>query len=562
MTTHLAITTKQDLLFIVDIGDVVNGQLEKYENFLAVAVMNKKGEKESIFINMWEKGAQIVGVLHGDESAVILQTPRGNLECVYPRKLVLTSIINALAQRRFKDALLMVRRHRIDFNVIVDHCGWQAFVESAADFVKEVNNLGYITEFVCAVKHEDIMETLYRNYTYLTLKELKRTNDGNKVNAVLTAIHKALEEQIEVTPARELCILTTLAKSNPPALEEALKRIKVIREMELSTTADPQQASYPSSEESLKHLLWLSDPEAVFEAALGLYDLNLAAIVALNSQRDPKEFLPILQELQHMPSLLMQYNIDLKLKRYESALRHIVSAGDPYYEDSLNLMQKVPELYSLGLQLIGDPHKRKQVLEAWGDHLATTKCFEDAATTYLCCSHLEKALKAYRACGNWTGVLTVAGLLHLGKDELLQLAREVSEELQALGKPGDAAKILIEYCSDIDNGISLLIEARTWEEALRVALLHRRDDLILVVKNASLECGSTLVGEYNEGIEKVGKYLTRYLAVRQRRLLLAATIKSDERSVGYLDDEAASQASSNFSGMSAYTTGYCKSSFG
>lgn len=563
--THLVIATKQDLLFIVDVGDIVHGQLEqKYENFLPVVGKNKKGENESTYVYMWEKGAQIVGVLHGDESAVILQTPRGNLECVYPRKLVLASIFNALVQGRYRDALLMVRRHRIDFNVIVDYLGWQAFIASARDFVRQANNLSYITEFVCAIKPEDIMETLYRNYVSLPCinggkilrsGEPKSTDGDKKVNSVLLSIRKALEEQTGKTPARELCILTTLAKSSPPALEDALRRIKVIREMELSTTADPEQASYPSSEESLKHLLWLSDTEAVFEAALGLYDLSLAAIVALNSQRDPKEFLPLLQELERMPAVLMQYNIDLKLQRYESALRHIVSAGEPYYEDCMNLMKKVPELYPLGLQMIVDPRKRQELLEAWGDHLNAIKCFDEAAATYLCCSHLEKALKAYRACGDWKGVLTVAGLIKLGKDDLLQLARELSEELQALGKPADAAKILLEYCGDVDSGVSLLIDARNWEETLRVAFLHRRDDLILVVKNASLECASTLVGEYNEGMEKVGKYLTRYLAVRQRRLLLAATIKSDERSLSYPDDETASQASSNFSGMSAYTMG-------
>ncbi|XP_047947221.1 elongator complex protein 1 isoform X2 [Salvia hispanica] len=564
MITHVVIATKQDFMFIVDVGDIVRGVLEKnYENFQPVVAKNRKGENESIFINIWEKGAEIVGVLHGDGSAVILQTPRGNLECVYPRKLVLVSIINVLANRRFKDALEMVRRHRIDFNIIVDHCGWQAFTGLAADFVVQVGNLNYVTEFVCAIKGEDVMETLYKNYTSLPCikkdkvvryGESKSADGDNRVSSVLLAVRNALEDQIEETPARELCILTTLARSSPPALEEALRRIKVIRELELSVANDTKRP-YPSSEESLKHLLWLSESEAVFEAALGLYDLNLAAIVALNSQKDPKEFLPLLQELELMPQLLMQYNIDLKLQRYESALRHIVSAGDSYYEDSLNLMNKVPELYPMGLQLITSPDKKQQVLEAWGDHLNATKCFEDAATTYLCCSCLEKALKAYRAGGNWTGVLTVAGLMKHGKDDLLQLARELSEELQALGKPRDAAKILLEYCCDVYNGVSLLVDARSWDEALRIAFLHRRDDLVLVVKDASLECASVMMGEYNEGVEKVGKYLTRYLAVRQRRLLLAATIKSEEGLAGYLDDETASQASSNFSGMSAYTTG-------
>ncbi|XP_016493940.1 elongator complex protein 1 isoform X2 [Nicotiana tabacum] len=567
--THLILATKQDLLFIIDISDILKGELEvKYGNFLAV-FKHKKGEDERNYIQIWERGAKIVGVLHGDESAIILQTVRGNLECIYPRKLVLASIINALIQERYKDALLMVRRHRIDFNVIIDHCGWQNFVQSAAEFVKQVNNLSYITEFVCSIKNENIMETLYKNYRSLPHDneakvvehgDLESSHGNSKIHSVLLAIRKALEEHVAESPARELCILTTLARSDPPALEKALERIKIIREKELSGSDDLRRELYPSAEEALKHLLWLSDSEAVFEAALGLYDLNLAAIVALNSQKDPKEFLPYLQELENLPIVLMQYNIDLRLQRFETALQHIVSAGDAYFEDCIILMKKNPQLFPSGLQLVTDSVKRNQVLEAWGDHLSSRKCFEDAATTYLCCSCLDKALKAYRECGNWGGVLTVAGLIKLGKEEVLQLAHELCEELQALGKPGDAAKIALDYCADVNAGTCFLVSAREWEEALRTAFLHRRDDLVQEVRTASLECASSLVGEYEEGLEKVGKYLTRYLAVRQRRLLLAAKLQSDERSINELDDDTASETSSNFSGMSAYTLGTRKGS--
>ncbi|XP_057979456.1 elongator complex protein 1 isoform X2 [Malania oleifera] len=560
--THLILATKQDLLFIVDVIDILHGHLEGYGNFIH-AVNKRREEENKKFINIWERGAKIVGVLHGDEASVIIQTSRGNLECIYPRKLVLASIVNALVQGRFNDALLMVRRHRIDFNIIVDHYGWKAFLQSASEFVKQVNNLSYITEFVCSIKNENVAETLYKNYISPPCPReahLVDSDADNKVSSILLAIRKALEEQLLESPARELCILTTLARSSPPALEEALERVKVIRDMELLGSDEPRRTSYPSAEEALKHLLWLSDAEGVYESALGLYDLNLAAIVALNSQRDPKEFLPFLQELERMPPVLMRYNVDLRLRRYESALKNIASAGDAYYADCLSLMEDNPQLFPLGLQLFTDPAKRRQVLEAWGDHLSGEKCFEDAATTYLSCFCLGKALKAYRACGHWSGVLTVAGLLKLGKEEILQLAHELCEEVQALGKPAEAAKIALDYCGDCNNGIGLLISARDWEEALRVGFLNRKDELISEVKNASLECAGLLLGEYAEGLEKVGKYLTRYLAVRQRRLLLAAKVQSDNQSINDLDDDTASETSSNFSGMSAYTLGTRKSS--
>ncbi|XP_021771209.1 elongator complex protein 1-like isoform X1 [Chenopodium quinoa] len=564
--THLILATKQDLLYIVDISDVLAGNaLVKYENFMRVASKRKEEESRN-FINIWERGAKIVGVLHGDEATVILQTIRGNLECIYPRKLVLTSITNALVQKRFKDALLMIRRHRIDFNIVVDYCGWQAFLPFAFDFVKQVNNLSYITEFVCAIKDENTTVKLYKDCISFPSSDEKDVHTGllgdfdhkSKVSGVLLAIRRALEEHVPESPARELCILTTLARNDPPALEEALARIKITREMELSGSNEQRRTSYPSAEEALKHLLWLSDADAVFEAALGLYDLNLAAIVALNSQRDPKEFLPFLQELECMPTLLMQYRVDLRLRRYEKALKHIVSAGETYHSDCMALLKDQPQLFPLGLQLYSDHSKRMQIYEAWGDHLVDKKCFEEAAMTYLCCSCLEKSLKAYRDCGHWSGVLTVAGLLKFDKEEVLKLAHELCEELQALGKPAEAAKIALEYCGDVNSAISLLVSAREWEEALRIAFMHRNDDLITEVKSASTECAGILVSEYEEGLEKIGKYLTRYLAIRQRRLMLAAKLRSEEHSVNDIDDDTISEASSNFSGMSAYTTGTSK----
>lgn len=567
--SHLILATKQDLLFIIEIGELLQENLEvKYENFMPVIKKRNEEDKRNS-ISIWEKGAKVVGALHADESAVMLQTTRGNLECIYPRKLVLASIVNALIQRRFMDALSMVRRHRIDFNIIIDHCGWQVFLDLAPEFVRQVNNLSYITEFICSIKTENIMETLYKNYISLPcLQDAKVLEAKNvigadcksKISAVLMAIRKALEEQVVEIPARELCILTTLARSDPPALEEALKRIKAIREMELLGCDDPKRTSHPSAEEAVKHLLWLSDSGAVYEAALGLYDLNLAAIVALNSQRDPKEFIPFLEDLKRMPTVLMKYNIDLKLKRYHEALRHIVMAGENYYADCMNLMKNNPELFPLGLQLITDATKRRQVLESWADHLSNIKAFEDAASTYLCCNCLEKALKAYRASGNWSGVLTVAGLIKLGKEEVMQLAHELCEELQALGKPVESSKVALEYCGDVNRGVNLLVSAREWEEALRVAFMYRRDDLVSEVRDASLECASAVIDDYKEGLEKVGKYLARYLAVRQRRLLLAAKLQSDGHSVNDFDDDTASETSSSFSGMSAYSTGTRKGS--
>eukprot|EP01018_Ginkgo_biloba_P020220 Gb_20472 [translate_table: standard] len=607
VVTHLVYTTKQDLLHVVNVDEILHRD-EPYismTNDLSQSVFESKlyGGDKSIreqnhdVFKIWERGAKLIGIINGDEAAVILQTVRGNLESVYPRKLVLLAIAGALVERRFKDAVSLVRQHRINFNVIVDYCGWKSFVESASEFVSQLKNLSHITEFVCALKQENVMDSLYKNIlspycpkdkvdsgkqilfsvsdssldqngqilnTSLTL-ENENASPKDKVRAVLEAVRKVLEEEVSKSPARELCILTTLARNDPPELEEALKRIKKLREAEIASTVNEgfgaSDKSNPSAEEALKHLLWLSDADAIFQAALGLYDLHLAAMVALNSQRDPKEFLPFLQELEQMSPPLMCYTIDCKLHKYESALKNIAAAGDAYFEECLQLMKNNPKLFSLGLHIFKDSGKKPIILEGWADHLFSEERFEEAAMTYCSCRSFQKALGAFRAGGLWKGALAMAGMLRLTPDEVSRLANELCEELQALGKPGEAAQIALEYCKDVQTAINLLVTAREWEEALRIGFLYNRGELIeSQVKPAAIECANSLISEYGEGLEKVGKYLARYLAVRQRRLLLAAKLQMERKLSEDVDDDTASDISSNISGMSAYTLGNSKGS--
>ncbi|GLJ06834.1 hypothetical protein SUGI_0049640 [Cryptomeria japonica] len=601
VVTHLVYVTRKDLLFVVSVDEILHGD-GSHESIVTVESqrasqnrlqggMNNIKEEISNGIKVWERGAKLIGIINGDEAAVILQTVRGNLESIYPRKLVLRAIAGALVERRFKDAVSLVRQHRINYNVIVDYCGWKTFVEAASEFVRQVDNLSHITDFVCALKDENIMKTLYKNVLLPFSPDGKiglgtpilitNTNPSfecnnqiikrvalldenmeamNKVPAVLEAVRKALEEQVLKSPARELCILTTLACNKPPQLEEALRRIKKLREVEIATKMNDgggaSDKSNPSSEEALKHLLWLSDPESVFEVALGLYDLHLAAIVALNSQRDPKEFLPFLQELEQMSPLIMCYTIDCKLHRYESALKNIAAAGDEYFGECLQLIKSNPKIFRLGVNMFKDSGKKSVILEAWGDHLVSEKKFEEAAMAYCSSCSFHKALGALRTGGLWKEALTMGGMLRLTADEMSNLANDLCEELQALGKPADAAKIALDYCKDIQSAINLLLTAREWTEALRIGFLHGTGELVeSKVKSAAIECANALILEYEEGLEKVGKYLARYLAVRQRRLLLAAKLQMEDTTKEDLDDDTASETSSNLSGMSAYTFG-------
>jgi elongator complex protein 1 len=105
--------------------------------------------------------------------------------------------------------------------------------------------------------------------------------------------------------------LRTLDCNDPPKLEEAFKIIENLCEEEIAILINDGGGGFDksniSAEEAPKHLLCLLDLDVVFLATSGLHNLHLASVVSLNSQRDPKEFLPFLQDLEHVFSCYVLY---------------------------------------------------------------------------------------------------------------------------------------------------------------------------------------------------------------------------------------------------------------
>lgn len=77
-------------------------------------------------------------------------------------------------------------------------------------------------------------------------------------------------------------------------------------------------------DEGLRHLLYIVDVNELFDVSLGTYNFELVLMVAEKSQKDPKEYLPFLNDLKKLEENYMKYKIDLYLKRYKKALQSIV----------------------------------------------------------------------------------------------------------------------------------------------------------------------------------------------------------------------------------------------
>ena len=97
-----------------------------------------------------ERGARIVIVIPS-KSALILQMPRGNLETIFPRALVLAGIRCNIEAKDYKTAFLACRTHRVDLNILHDHLPDQ-FMSSIELFISQVHQVQYIDMFLSQLK--------------------------------------------------------------------------------------------------------------------------------------------------------------------------------------------------------------------------------------------------------------------------------------------------------------------------------------------------------------------------------------------------------------------------
>ncbi|XP_061873877.1 elongator complex protein 1 isoform X3 [Colius striatus] len=415
-----------------------------------------------------ERGSRIVTVVPQD-TKVVLQMPRGNLETIHHRALVLAQIRKWLDRLMFREAFQCMRKLRINLNLLYDH-NPKVFLENAETFIRQIDSVNYINLFFTELKEEDFTKSMYPSLNGSSNVQPHQHPDQKKVNVVCDVMRLAMEH---IDPQKYcLSILTAYVKKSPPELEVALQKVHDLRE---SITPDGKAVS---AEEALKYLLFLVDVNELYNYSLGTYDFDLVIMVAEKSQKDPKEYLPFLNTLRKMETNYQRYTIDRHLKRYTKALGHLSKCGPEHFSEFLNLV-KDQNQYCEALKLYpSSTQEYKDISDAYGEYLIQKQLYEQAALIFARAGIFAKALDAFQSSGNWQQALCVASHLGYTKDKLSSLAGSMAGKLVEQRKHAEAAILLEQYTQDYEEAVLLLLEGALWEEALRMIHKYGRLDIV------------------------------------------------------------------------------------
>ncbi|KAG6878005.1 hypothetical protein C0993_000965 [Termitomyces sp. T159_Od127] len=287
-----------------------------------------------------ERGSRIV-VAVPSAMALVLQMPRGNLETISPRPLVLEVVkrdidacVSALyvyvaylwmASGDYRKAFFACRKHRINLNVLVEH-DEARFLERIAAFVEQIGEVEHVNLFLSNLGCVSCPVSNLFGLTppHPTPPPYRR---GTQPAATIARLCDAVRVELERKDLKKYVnsILTAYVVKTPPEHEAALALL-----LRLRAESHPEVV-----EDAVKYIIFLVDADRLFDTALGMYDFSLVLMIAQHAQKDPREYLPFLRELRALDKYYQRFKIDDHLRRYEGALRNLSLAGADRFEEAV-----------------------------------------------------------------------------------------------------------------------------------------------------------------------------------------------------------------------------------
>lgn len=325
-------------------------------------------------------------------------------------------------------------------------------------------------------REEDVADTMYKD----TLGMLKldssteiasEPSTKSKVNGICDALLEVLDKQKDKHLQN---LVTAQVCKSPPDLEAGLALIAQLRREQPDLV-----------ERAVEHICFLADVNKLYDIALGLYDLDVALLVAQQSQKDPREYLPHLQRLNELTANgQREFTIDNELRRYTKALTHLSSLDDFAQVKTYTAKN---ELYTHAMHIYRYQASRlNELTRMYADFLSSRNRFADAGQALECLGDYAAATTAYRAATLWREALSCAALAGLPVPAQREIAQSLADGLLQSKDYKDAATIFAEHLHDIEAAIRALGTGYFFSDAIRALALHSRSDLLTSTLDPSL----------------------------------------------------------------------------
>ncbi|XBW36935.1 hypothetical protein QEN19_002514 [Hanseniaspora menglaensis] len=468
-----------------------------------------------------ERGSLLVNV-STSESSVILQAPRGNLETIYPRIMVLKQVRDHIKNLNYLKAIELCRVHRVQLDILYD-LDPKLFEDNIIAFIKQVGvsvkKGEYLDLFLSCLIDEDTSlvkykETINEKFVWIE-KEKPKTEmqqyidnkfydaSKSKVNKVCKLVIECFLSNNELKETHLQNIITAYAVQKPKGdLTNALKMISSMEEEE------------QKQDDLLTYLCFLSDVNLLYKTSLSIYDLGISLQVAQKSQMDPREYLPFLTKLNEMDTNLKKFTIDDYLNDHESALKHLY--GFEKVSSKFIDYLELHKLYKLGLRLTRrEKEEQKKIYVKYASYLSNSlQNYNEAGLIYENLNQFALAKACYINGKNWAKALNITKIYF--NDTMEDTCEELIPLLEYDHNYSAIAEIYLEFLENKDQAIKYFSKSYKFDIAMIHAngSIQKITEIIDPVVTENFSTLTELVSDFNK---QLNSQLTRLRELRLKK---------------------------------------------
>lgn len=452
MDNYIMITTSEDNLLCYELN---LKDLEKLQN----------GLKDNIFVRPIPKGAILITAIPNSTS-IVLQLERGDLEVIKPRILSVRLVNKLLHEKQFTDAFFVVKHDRLNTNILFD-LNQELFFDNIQEFVKSFTDCESLNIFITGLEDDNIVDKLYKNCIpnnkkIISLPKKKKIVLNKLIETMLTIEHRLFLQSI---------ITANIMLNSYEGTENAVKELKWgLLQQETNNSF--------SIDDVFHRIVPLTSSEDLLKAALSVQDFKLIQWIANKTQLDPLEYIPFFKELSKMEPNFKSFKINNYLKRYDVAFENLIKC-DHVETEIVQLLEKA-DLYKLAV-LCTSPENQwySLVIEKCANHLSDDKKYTEAGILFRKIDKYILALECFIEDGNVEEFFKLVDVVkHKNKNIIIgEHYQRLLKKLINAGKMKEAAHVY-ESLNDYEESISLLINNKDWNEAIKYILKYNRKDFI------------------------------------------------------------------------------------
>ncbi|KAF5282772.1 hypothetical protein FQR65_LT02769 [Abscondita terminalis] len=437
--SYLLITTTENTLLCVRLNNL----------------LVKDGLLKRAYCRSVEQGSYLLFGLPNN-SSVVLQMPRGNVEMCAVRIISIDRLETLLKQQQWKDAIDLVRLERMNPTILID-LNFDRFIENVDKFVQSIETPAVINDFLLGLQEENVLDTLYKECSFAKIQNVE-----SKVEKVCDTLIEYLEN-CSYTHYLNCIIIACFMKNSVTSDREALSHVQNL----LHAIKDDKSA-IKIAESAFNGINTLKPNSDMYNNALLMYDLDLVLFVARNLQMDPKEYEPFINGLKQCDEIKRRFLINDYLKNFRAAVKYLMRCSDNtdeivdyvekhvVYDAAFNHARRGSEL-----------HKMLAIIYA--EHLRRQKMYEEAATVLCSVKLFKEAFEDYKEGLIVSNAVIALSQMGLSASERKQKLHELAQACLAARKILEAGRIYEMYLSDHDMAMDLYIRNYYFAEALKCA---------------------------------------------------------------------------------------------